>query len=138
VFNIAVVFTFVAFWHDREMKLFAWGWMIAGLYLPELALTAIVNHIKWIKEKPYYHFLTVCAASLNCMFMMICNLVGYSIGIEGTFSGFNRLFHTTGLWNWVMILAVFLPQADLMVDLLKYRQEKQKNKKNMIWKKLKK
>lgn len=35
-FSMWVVFTFVAIWHDLELKLLAWGWLICLFLLPEV------------------------------------------------------------------------------------------------------
>lgn len=36
VINIALIFTFVAVWHDQEMHLLAWGWLMLVCMIPEL------------------------------------------------------------------------------------------------------
>ena len=36
--NIWAIFTFVAIWHDNSMNLLWWGWIIALVFLPEMAL----------------------------------------------------------------------------------------------------
>ncbi|KAF9929630.1 glycerol transporter, partial [Linnemannia zychae] len=36
MYNIWVVFTFVAVWHDINLKLLAWGWLISLFILPEI------------------------------------------------------------------------------------------------------
>lgn len=35
-YNMWVVFTFVAVWHDISFTLLAWGWLISLFILPEL------------------------------------------------------------------------------------------------------
>ena len=39
--NIFPIFTFVAIWHDIELKLLAWGWLISLFILPEFILSSI-------------------------------------------------------------------------------------------------
>lgn len=36
VLNSFLIFTFVAIWHDIELKLLAWGWLIVLFILPEM------------------------------------------------------------------------------------------------------
>ncbi|KAF9429700.1 glycerol transporter, partial [Entomortierella beljakovae] len=36
MYNIWIVFTFVAVWHDIQLKLLAWGWLISLFILPEI------------------------------------------------------------------------------------------------------
>lgn len=45
IINIWIIFTFVAIWHDRDMKLLAWGWLIVLFVLPEILLTNIGRSI---------------------------------------------------------------------------------------------
>jgi D-alanyl-lipoteichoic acid acyltransferase DltB (MBOAT superfamily) len=40
-YNIWPIFTFVAVWHDIELRLLVWGWLIALFILPEYVLTRI-------------------------------------------------------------------------------------------------
>ena len=35
-FNVFIVFTFVAVWHDISLSLLAWGWLISLFILPEV------------------------------------------------------------------------------------------------------
>ena len=37
IINSFLIFTFVAVWHDIELKLLAWGWLSVFFILPELA-----------------------------------------------------------------------------------------------------
>ena len=43
VFNIWVVFGFVALWHDLTMNLIAWGWGMCIAIMPEVAVKAYLN-----------------------------------------------------------------------------------------------
>ena len=43
IYNIWIIFTFVAFWHDIELHLLAWGWIIALFLIPEYFLTRLFN-----------------------------------------------------------------------------------------------
>lgn len=47
MYNIWLIFTFVAVWHDLSFKLLAWGWLISLFILPEMAAKSFfkkVNH----------------------------------------------------------------------------------------------
>ena len=48
MYNIWVVFTFVALWHDISLKLLAWGWLISLFILPELIATNLFTEKKVI------------------------------------------------------------------------------------------
>lgn len=41
VWNIWPTFTFVAVWHDIELKLLTWGWLVSGFILPEVVLRRV-------------------------------------------------------------------------------------------------
>ena len=41
ILNLFAVFTFVAIWHDIELRLLAWGWLIVLFIVPELVVTKL-------------------------------------------------------------------------------------------------
>ena len=45
-YNMWVVFTFVALWHDIELKLLAWGWLICLFLMPELIASSLFSFKK--------------------------------------------------------------------------------------------
>lgn len=45
-YNMWLVFTFVALWHDIELKLLAWGWLISLFLLPEIIASKIFSERK--------------------------------------------------------------------------------------------
>lgn len=46
MYNIWVVFTFVAVWHDINLKLLAWGWLISLFILPEIVAGRVFSKQK--------------------------------------------------------------------------------------------
>ncbi|RKP34282.1 MBOAT, membrane-bound O-acyltransferase family-domain-containing protein, partial [Dimargaris cristalligena] len=82
VYNIWVVFTFVAIWHDISLHLLAWAWLICLIIVPELGLTFVFNRPPYTTHPYFRHF---CAAGcvLNIFLMMIANLVGFAVGVDG-------------------------------------------------------
>ena len=38
MYNTWVIFTFVAVWHDLQLRLLIWGWLISLFILPEVAI----------------------------------------------------------------------------------------------------
>ncbi|KAG9302851.1 hypothetical protein G9A89_009628 [Geosiphon pyriformis] len=91
--NILIVFTFVALWHDISMHLLAWSWLIWLFILPENFLAKVFSAKKWV-EWPYYR--NVCAAGgvFNILMMMIANLVGFSVGLDGLADLLTQIFLT--------------------------------------------
>ncbi|KTW26458.1 hypothetical protein T552_02937 [Pneumocystis carinii B80] len=89
--NIFVIFTFVALWHDITLRLFVWGWLITLFILPEIIACRIFQSKKW-EDWPYYRHLCALGATFNIIMMMIANLVGFCLGIQGTKDLFIRIF----------------------------------------------
>lgn len=46
MYNMWPVFTFVALWHDIELKLLAWGWLICLFLMPELIASNLFSYKK--------------------------------------------------------------------------------------------
>ncbi|KAF9319830.1 glycerol transporter [Podila horticola] len=97
MYNIWVVFTFVAVWHDINLKLLAWGWLISLFILPEIIAGKVFSKDKW-GSWPYYRHLCAVGAVGNIIMMMIANLVGFCIGLDGVKLMLSDLFKTTDGW----------------------------------------
>jgi D-alanyl-lipoteichoic acid acyltransferase DltB (MBOAT superfamily) len=83
--NVWVVFTFVAIWHDLHLKLLAWAWIICLLIVPEVLLRNWAQDARrqWLRDAWYYRPLCgVCAAAMVVALMFI-NLIGFFTGIDG-------------------------------------------------------
>ncbi|KAF9352877.1 glycerol transporter [Mortierella sp. NVP85] len=50
LYNIWVVFTFVAVWHDINLKLLAWGWLISLFILPEVIASKVFSKKKAVQR----------------------------------------------------------------------------------------
>lgn len=57
MYNIWVVFTFVAIWHDINLKLLAWGWMISLFILPEIIAGRVFSKQKVRKIRSFSYIL---------------------------------------------------------------------------------
>ncbi|KAK3810554.1 MAG: MBOAT-domain-containing protein [Linnemannia gamsii] len=94
MYNIWVVFTFVAVWHDIKLKLLAWGWMISLFILPEIIAGRIFSKQKWGTWSYYRHLCAVGAVG-NILLMITANLVGFCTGLEGTKMLISQMFSST-------------------------------------------
>jgi protein-cysteine N-palmitoyltransferase HHAT len=83
VFSFLVVFTFVALWHDINLRLLMWGWLITLFVLPEILATFAFPAKRWRSRPNAYRVLCGIGAVFNILMMMIANLVGFAIGIDG-------------------------------------------------------
>lgn len=70
MYNIWVVFTFVAVWHDINLKLLAWGWLISLFILPEIVAGRVFSKQKVRLGSPWFLLLLL-------MLMFFATLVNH-------------------------------------------------------------
>ncbi|RAL67863.1 hypothetical protein DID88_008589 [Monilinia fructigena] len=92
IINYLAVFTFVALWHDISLNLLVWGWLIVFFMLPEVIAGMLFPRKKWLNDLTYYRVICGIGAVANLMFMMIANLVGFAVGIDGLKSIISGIF----------------------------------------------
>ncbi|KAI0763345.1 MBOAT-domain-containing protein [Trametes elegans] len=78
----ALVFTFVALWHDLSFRLLAWGWLVTLFILPEVGARMLLPASKY-GDRAWYRHVAACGAVLNVLMMMTANLIGFVIGTDG-------------------------------------------------------
>jgi len=80
--NVWVIFTFVALWHDLEIKLLGWAWLMALFISPEML-------VKWVGSQPWcipnkqgrmFRYAACAAAALNMLLLIAANMVGFVFG----------------------------------------------------------
>ncbi|EGE77773.1 glycerol:H+ symporter [Blastomyces gilchristii SLH14081] len=81
--NFLLVFTFVALWHDINLRLLMWGWLITLFVLPEIIGTALFPAHKWRGSPTTYRVLCGAGTVFNILLMMAANLVGFALGLDG-------------------------------------------------------
>ena len=81
--NYIAVFTFVAVWHDINLRLLIWGWLIVLFILPEVLATVAFPKRKWQDQKTSYRVICGIGGVLNVLMMMIANLIGFALGVDG-------------------------------------------------------
>lgn len=89
--NSLLVFSFVAVWHDIELKLLMWGWLVVLFLLPEIFATM---YFRKYAGKPWYRHLCGVGAVCNIWMMMLANLFGFCLGIDGTTALLKEMFST--------------------------------------------
>lgn len=75
------VFSFVAIWHDIQLKLLIWGWMVVLFLLPEIFAT---QYFAKYKHKSWYRHICAIGGVINMWMMVIANLFGFCLGADGT------------------------------------------------------
>lgn len=86
--NSFVVFSFVAVWHDIELRLLMWSWLIVLLILPEILATIA---FKKYMSASWARFISSIGAVANIWTMMTANLFGFCLGEEGTLALFKAI-----------------------------------------------
>ncbi len=96
------VFSFVAIWHDIELRLLIWGWVVVLFLMPEIIATKAIQPYK---ERWWYRHACAAGAVINIWMMMLANLFGFCLGKDGmikllsdmvtTFDGLVFLFTST-------------------------------------------
>lgn len=88
-----LVFTFVALWHDIQMRLLIWGWLVVLFMLPEFAARFLFPARKWETRQTAYRMLCCAGGVVNVLMMMAANLVGFAVGLDGLESILRGIFH---------------------------------------------
>lgn len=83
VFNYLTVFTFVALWHDINLQLLMWGWLVTLFFVPEIVGNMLFPAHKWQTRPNLYRLLSGLGAVGNIIMMMAANLVGFAVGVDG-------------------------------------------------------
>jgi D-alanyl-lipoteichoic acid acyltransferase DltB (MBOAT superfamily) len=88
----------VAIWHDIELKLLAWGWLITFFIVPEIICTRYFCTIPMRDQLGDWH-IHLCALGgvLNVFMMMTANLVGFAVGVDGMLALAKQLLQPSGI-----------------------------------------
>ncbi|ORY43439.1 MBOAT-domain-containing protein [Rhizoclosmatium globosum] len=74
--NLGVTFTFVALWHDLNLNLLVWGWLICLSIIPETLAMKLYPHKK-MESWPYYKHMCGLGATANIFLMIAVNIIGF-------------------------------------------------------------
>jgi D-alanyl-lipoteichoic acid acyltransferase DltB (MBOAT superfamily) len=130
--NVFIVFGFVAFWHDRTLQLMTWGIFIALSFAPELFVLYIINsssRSKLLRTKWYWRHIRALGATFNILLMVVGNLIGYSIGINGTFAALDSVFVDGNLLLYFGIFLSLFSASQLMFAIreIEHKIDEQKS-----------
>lgn len=93
VITYLMVFTFVALWHDIQLRMLIWGWLIVLFMLPEWTGAYLFPKRKWEHRPNEYRVLCCLGAVGNVLMMISANLVGFAVGLEGLESILRSILH---------------------------------------------
>eukprot|EP00775_Hariotina_reticulata_P014162 gene14162-14303_t len=83
--NVWVIFTFVAIWHDLEIKLLGWAWLMALFVTPEMMVKWVGSQTWCIQNKQgrLFRYAACAAAACNILLLIAANMVGFVLGPDG-------------------------------------------------------
>lgn len=114
--NVWPIFTFVALWHDFELKMLVWGWLIALFLLPELIATALAKKYSLSEHRHYRHICAV-AGALNLLQVTICNLLGFALGLDGTKALFRSVFRLNQIPFVLCMLLLYFANVQIAFEV---------------------
>ncbi|KUJ24606.1 glycerol:H+ symporter-like protein [Mollisia scopiformis] len=118
ILNFGVVFTFVALWHDISLNLLIWGWLIVLFMMPEVLAGMLFPRKKWENHLTAYRVLCGIGVVGNLMMMMIANLVGFAVGVDGLKSIIHGIFRDySGLAFLVTASSVLFVGIQVMFEV---------------------
>ncbi|KAI4955635.1 hypothetical protein J4E91_001496 [Alternaria rosae] len=100
--NYLAVFTFIAIWHDIQLRLLMWGWLVTLFVLPEIIASYIFPARKWKGSPDAYRWLCGVGAVFEILMLMTANLVGFALGVDGLKDLVRGI---VGTWSGWMFLA---------------------------------
>ncbi|OWY57769.1 MBOAT-like protein [Alternaria alternata] len=100
--NYLAVFTFIAIWHDIQLRLLMWGWLVTLFVLPEIIASYIFPARKWKNSPDAYRWLCGVGAVFEILMLMTANLVGFALGVDGLKDLVRGI---VGTWSGWMFLA---------------------------------
>ena len=115
VLNYLVVFTFVALWHDINLNLLIWGWLIVFFMLPEIIATRCFPRRRWENNLFAYRCICGIGAIGNLMMMMMANMVGFAVGLDGLKSIIGAIFSD---WSGVTFLVTVCSALFIGVQMM--------------------
>ena len=99
------VFSFVAVWHDIELRLLVWGWLIVFFLLPEILLS---EYFQTFRARWWYRHVCALGGTINIYMMMIANLFGFCLGSDGTKMLLHDMFMTSAGFRFFLTSTVCL------------------------------
>lgn len=116
------VFSFVAIWHDIQLKLLFWGWLIVLFLIPEIVATEIFHPFR---QEWWYRHVCAIGGVVNIWMMMIANLFGFCLGVDGTKALLWDMFSTVnGVSFFIIASSCLFIAVQIMFEL---REEEKRN-----------
>ena len=114
--NVFPIFTFVALWHDFELKMLIWGWLIAVFLIPELLAQLLAKRTGLDRHPKYRHY-CACAGAANLLQVTICNMLGFALGLAGTKEMLRKLLTPDSLLFTLAILLAYYANVQVAFEV---------------------
>ncbi|KAH9880171.1 hypothetical protein J1614_002197 [Plenodomus biglobosus] len=108
VVNYLAVFTFIAIWHDIQLRLLMWGWLVTLFVLPEIIAGALFPPSRWKDSPDAYRWLCGVGAVGEILMLMAANLVGFALGVDGLKELVAGIFGSYSGWSFLATACVAL------------------------------
>ena len=101
VANYLAVFSFIAIWHDIQLRLLMWGWLVTLFVLPEIIAGYLFPARKWRNNPDAYRLLCGVGAVGEILMLMVANLVGFALGLDGLDGLIKGITSTWSGWGFL-------------------------------------
>ncbi|KAL1602749.1 glycerol transporter [Paraconiothyrium brasiliense] len=108
VLNKLTVFSFIAIWHDIQLRLLMWGWLVTLFVLPEVIASHVFPPKKWRTRPDVYRYLCGIGAVGEILLLMVANLVGFALGLDGLKDLVSGIFASWSGLGFLVIACVAL------------------------------
>ena len=119
------VFSFIAIWHDIQLRLLMWGWLVTLFVLPEVVAGYIFPPSKWKHRPDAYRYLCGVGAVGEILLLMVANLVGFALGLDGLKELVSGIFSS---WSGLGFLGVACVALFMGVQIMFEWRESEKRR----------
>eukprot|EP01027_Heterolobosea_sp_BB2_P008137 GEZU01012078.1.p1 GENE.GEZU01012078.1~~GEZU01012078.1.p1 ORF type:complete len:231 (-),score=51.13 GEZU01012078.1:138-830(-) len=114
--NMFVIFTFIALWHDLEIRWVAWAYMNIVFFLVELGVVkaASSKKIEHVRKQWWWGPLVAYVSAINQVLIMLSN-TAIMLGFDGSYAIVKRIFFREGGVLFFLLLHLWLAHETTMV-----------------------
>ncbi|KAL4447020.1 hypothetical protein ABPG74_013872 [Tetrahymena malaccensis] len=107
--NIWIVFTYVAIWHDLNINLILWAWGICLCLIPEIGVKQLFKKPRFYKYTRTFYWKYICAlcGGTYIIFLIFTNLIGFGTGYQTLILFLQKSFSSiTGVFQFLVGLCI--------------------------------
>ena len=130
IFNIWVIFLFVALWHDIKGDLIYWALSICIFLIPEKLVKNYCNTSKYNINNIFFRYVKYILSAINIFIIISVNLVGFGIGFENYSILITQIVEKYGVLNFFIVIMSFLIPTAIMQYYIRELENEQGIKNN--------